>query len=136
MKKPTCTFPAFQYKIIRKGKDVKIGDLLNYRNPSSIPFQRERADSWVEITNNVGFKESIPKSLIVIRKNPIQIVNGHATWQHQEGDKYLAAGKDRNGKRFRHENSRWVWIAGINVWNGNKYLVRDGKRYKIQSVAN
>jgi hypothetical protein len=69
-------------------------------------------------------------------QNPVQIVNGKAEWEHQEGDKYLVVGKDRDGKRFRRENEKWGWIAGINVWNGNKYLVRDGKRYKIQSVNN
>lgn len=131
MKKPTCTFPAFKYKILSKKDKVEKGDLYNYRNPILKSF-----DYWSDISTPDNFPGKGRKGWIIIRKNPVQIVNGLATWQHQEGDKYLATGKDRNGKRFRRENEKWVWIAGINVWNGNKYLVRDGKRYKIQSVTN
>ena len=131
MKKPTCTFPTFQYKILGKKDKLKAGDLFNHRNPMS-----KNIDIWDRVNNPEGCEKDNRKPWVFIRKNPIQIVNGLATWQHEPGDSYVATGKDRNGKRFRRENEKWVWIAGINVWNGNKYLVRNGKRYKIQSVNN
>jgi hypothetical protein len=33
MKKLTCTFPLFQYKILSKKDKVEKGDFYNYRNP-------------------------------------------------------------------------------------------------------
>jgi hypothetical protein len=64
-------------------------------------------------------------------KKPITKVNGRAEWEHLDGDSYLVTGVDRNGKRFTIRASSWRYASGINVWRGNKWLVRDGKRYLI-----
>lgn len=70
-----------------------------------------------------------------MNKNPIDYSNGSATWTEEKDDKYLATGVDRNGKRFRI-TGLWGHIRGINIWRGNKWLVRNGKKFKIQSVFN
>lgn len=70
-------------------------------------------------------------------QNPItNSGNGLKTWISQTGDKYLVTGKDRSGKRFRIETSSWPYANSLNVWNGNKYLLRDGKRFLIQKISN
>ena len=65
-----------------------------------------------------------------------KLPNGQVTWIPQEGDRYLATGVDRDGRRFRIEHSNWRFIDAINVWQGNKWLLRGNKRYRIQSVFN
>jgi len=62
--------------------------------------------------------------------------SGLVYWDKLPGDKYLATGIDRNGKRFRIESGSWEYIRCINIWRGNKWLCRNGKREKIQSVYN
>ena len=62
--------------------------------------------------------------------------NGSATWTHQDGDKYLATGVDRNGRRFRKESDQWFYIRCINLWRGTKWLVRNGRRHRICAVYN
>lgn len=58
------------------------------------------------------------------------------TWTQHAGDRYLATGTDRAGKRFRITSASWLHIAGINIWRGKKWLVRDGKRHLIQTIFN
>ena len=65
-------------------------------------------------------------------KSPI--VNGE--WIHQEGDQYVVIGVDRNNQRFTRTSDSWFYINGINVWKGNKWLLRKGKKYLIQSITN
>lgn len=48
----------------------------------------------------------------------------------------MATGVDRDGKRFVKTAKEWKWIAGINLWRGTKWLVRDGKRYVISKHYN
>ena len=62
---------------------------------------------------------------------------GTVTWEHEAGDMYVATGVGTNGQRLPAVRSRsWRHISGINQYRGNKWLERDGKRYKIQSVYN
>ena len=62
--------------------------------------------------------------------------NGHASWTHQETDSYEVTGITRDGKRFKNVMKNWWHCRSINVWRGTKWLVRDGERYKIQSITN
>lgn len=62
--------------------------------------------------------------------------NGQVTWEHKEGDQYVVTGVDRSNTRFKRTFDNFHMAAGINVWRGNRWLLRDGKRYKIQSVNN
>jgi hypothetical protein len=68
--------------------------------------------------------------------NPIEIVGGSASWTHEKGDEYLVTGVDRSGKRFRRACASWALARGINLWRGTKWLVRNGKRYKISTTTN
>jgi len=52
------------------------------------------------------------------------------------GDTFLVTGKDRSGKRFRRVFSSWRQALAINLWQGNVWLVRNGKRKLIQSTLN
>lgn len=65
-------------------------------------------------------------------KSPI--VNGE--WTHEQGDKYLVVGIDKAGQRYRTESEIWRYIEGINIYRGNKYLIRNGRRYLIQRINN
>jgi hypothetical protein len=58
------------------------------------------------------------------------------TWTHQEGDKYLVTGIDREGKRFYLLYNYWHVAKAINVWKGSRWLIRDGKRVLIQRIYN
>jgi hypothetical protein len=62
--------------------------------------------------------------------------NGQVTWIHQENDEYLVTGRLTNGRRFRVSTKNWTYAKAINVYRGNKWLIRNGKRYKIQSIYN
>ena len=63
------------------------------------------------------------------------ITNG--SWEQQDGDIYVATGVDTRGKRFKAIKSKsWFHISCINLYRGNKWLQRDGKRYLIESVWN
>ena len=63
--------------------------------------------------------------------------DGTCTWDHKDGDIYVATGVLVNGKRFKPIRSQhWHYISGINLYRGTKWLERDGKRYRIQSVYN
>jgi len=69
--------------------------------------------------------------------NPIiKTPNGEGSWIQKEGDTYKATGIDRGGKRFAIRSSTWAYINGINVWQGSKWLIRDGKKFLIQKVTN
>lgn len=71
-------------------------------------------------------------------KSPItKDKNGIVRWEQcNETDSYMATGVDRDGKRFVKTAKEWKWIAGINLWRGTKWLVRDGKRYVISKHYN
>lgn len=63
--------------------------------------------------------------------------NGRAEWTQQAGDVYVATGVLTNGRRFPAiRSTSWQHIAGINLYRGNKWLERDGKRHHIVSVYN
>lgn len=62
--------------------------------------------------------------------------NGYLQWNHLPTDKYMATGVDRNNKRFRIVSNSYDYIRGLNLWRGTKWLIRDGKRHRIQSVTN
>ena len=62
--------------------------------------------------------------------------NGYTQWNHLPTDKYMATGIDRNNKRFKITSDSYDYIRGINIWRGTKWLLRNGKRYRIQSVTN
>lgn len=69
-------------------------------------------------------------------KSPITHTHGFPSWEHKEGDRYLIVGKDTAGQRVRIEAQVWSYANGIKVYRGNKYLIRDGKRYLIQRITN
>lgn len=71
-----------------------------------------------------------------MKDNPIEHKpDGTAEWEHQEGDIYCATGILRNGKRFQAIRSPlWAYINGLNLFNGSKWLERNGKRYRIQRI--
>lgn len=58
------------------------------------------------------------------------------TWTHEPGDSYVVTGVDRAGKRFRFTTDRWPIASSINAWRGTYWLVRAGRRYRIQSRHN
>ena len=57
-------------------------------------------------------------------------------WEEQAGDYYLVTGQDRAGKRFRTRCNTWQQGAGINGWQGSKWVVRNGKKWLITRVYN
>lgn len=63
-----------------------------------------------------------------------KLPGGGIGWSHCEGDRYLVTGRTVNGKRFRAEYAHWPQAAGINLYEGRKYLVRDGKRTLLARV--
>lgn len=62
--------------------------------------------------------------------------DGHVSWTPAPGDYYLVTGTTRAGKRFRFKTDRWLLALAINAYRGNYWLVRDGRRYRIQSRYN
>ena len=62
--------------------------------------------------------------------------NGYTQWNHLPDDTYMATGTDRNGKRFKITSNNYDYIRGLNLWKGTKWLVRNGKRHRICTVAN
>lgn len=70
--------------------------------------------------------------------NPIERhADGGCAWTHRDGDIYVATGVLVNGRRFKPIRSQhWHYINGINLYRGTKWLEREGKRYRIQTVWN
>jgi hypothetical protein len=69
--------------------------------------------------------------------NPIEIDQcGRKSWCVQPGDLYTVTGVTTNNKRFKIETSSYEHAAGINLWRGTLWLVRNGKRYVIRQVFN
>jgi hypothetical protein len=69
--------------------------------------------------------------------NPIiKNKDGTLAWDSIQGDRFLATGVDRYGKRFRTTSVHFNFLRCINLWRGTKWLVRNGKRYKLYSVYN
>jgi len=62
--------------------------------------------------------------------------NGNKVWESKAGDSYLVTGKDKSGKRFRVTYDSWHTANCINLWEGSKWLVRDGKKHLIVRVVN
>jgi hypothetical protein len=57
-------------------------------------------------------------------------------WHQQAGDAYHVTGVDTRGRRFKIVTTSWMHARGINVWNGSRWLVRDGRRTLIERVYN
>ncbi len=76
--------------------------------------------------------QTISKPMNPLTKNK----DGTVTWDSLPGDGYLATGVTRDGKRFRTYSVDYRFIRCINLWRGTKWLLRNGKRYKLQSVYN
>jgi hypothetical protein len=68
--------------------------------------------------------------------HPITKENGVSTWEHKSTDNYLIIGKDALGKPFRKESSNPKYMMSINVYTGNLWLLRDGRKYLIKSWSN
>jgi hypothetical protein len=58
------------------------------------------------------------------------------TWTHQLGDIYLVTGHTSSGKRFRFQTDKWSVANALNIYCGTKWLVRNGKRFRILSIHN
>ena len=71
-----------------------------------------------------------------MKRTPFTIENGKKVWQHKAGDYYAVTGVTARGKRFSVQCSSWGRARGVNVYRGNRWLVRDGKRWLIQSINN
>lgn len=69
-------------------------------------------------------------------KNPIEWKDGVASWTQQKGDLYKVTGVDRYGKRFSVTYESWSMARMINVWQGNKWLVRNGCKFRLQEIYN
>jgi hypothetical protein len=67
---------------------------------------------------------------------PFFTKDGKKSWIHVPGDKYVVTGVDCSGKRFSIWTENWLYAKGINVYNGTRWLLRGGKRWKIESVTN
>jgi hypothetical protein len=65
---------------------------------------------------------------------PFELVGKTKFWDHKEGDQYLVTGTNTNGKRIRLCYTNWVAARSIHLWSGNRWLVRNGKRYLIHKV--
>ena len=60
--------------------------------------------------------------------------DGGAVWKHQEGDSYVVTGVTTDGRRFPAiHTTNWSHAAGNKLDKGNRWLLRDGKRYLIGS---
>lgn len=88
-------------------------------------------DSLSSLTLTMS-NQTLTKPMNPLTKNQ----DGSISWDSLPGDRYLATGVLRNGKRFRGIAGTYQTIRNINLWRGTKWLVRDGHRYKIQSVYN
>ena len=62
--------------------------------------------------------------------------NGSVSWVAEAGDTYLVTGVDRQGRRFRLHCSNWRHASSINLWQGSRWLVRDGRRFRINTTSN
>lgn len=72
------------------------------------------------------------------KSNPIKFdPYGLAHWDHQIGDRYVVTGVDVNGKRFKAKTFySWHHAKCVNLYRGNYWLLRNNRRYRIQSVWN
>jgi hypothetical protein len=71
-----------------------------------------------------------------MKNSPFTRQGTRVTWDERPGDRYIVTGIDRSGRRFRKEFSSWFFASCTNVWRGTKWLLRDGKRWRIKSVSN
>ena len=62
--------------------------------------------------------------------------DGTVSWTHQPDDSYVGTGVTRAGKRFRFTTTKWPLASAINVYRGTYWLIRAGRRHKIQSRYN
>ena len=70
-------------------------------------------------------------------RNPLtRLPHGTVSWTPQEGDSYLVTGVDRYGRRFRRTCPSWAYANGINLWRGSRWLLRNGRKYRINRVLN
>lgn len=70
-------------------------------------------------------------------KSPVVTsADGSTHWVNKPGDKFVATGVDRNGKRFRIVSDSWPHIRGINIWRGTKWLLREGRRFRVGTYYN
>ena len=67
-----------------------------------------------------------------LTRNP----DGTVSWTAQEGDRYLVTGTDRNGRRFRRVCPSWAYAAAVNLWRGSRWLLRDGRKFRINTTRN
>lgn len=62
---------------------------------------------------------------------------GRASWEHKAGDQYVITGVGPDGRRLPTLTySNWTHAAMTNLYRGTKWLLRDGKRYKISEHYN
>jgi len=62
--------------------------------------------------------------------------DGTVSWMAQEGDTYLVTGTAGNGRRFSRVCPSWAYAAAINIWRGSRWLLRGGRRYRINTTVN
>jgi len=62
--------------------------------------------------------------------------DGTVSWTPQEGDTYLVTGTAGNGRRFRRVCPSWAYANGINLLRGSRWLLRGGRRYRINTTVN
>jgi hypothetical protein len=55
----------------------------------------------------------------------------------QQGDKFIVTGRYYHStKHFSMIFDSWHYAKAINLWNGSRWLLRDGKRTLIERVYN
>ena len=65
-----------------------------------------------------------------------RLPSGQFAWASRPDDLYVVTGVTVTGKRFVKVMKTWPEARGINLWRGNKWLSRGGKRYLITSTVN
>jgi len=67
--------------------------------------------------------------------SPIERTGNSVSWVAKDGDKYVVTGVDTEGKRFSLTYRDWWTASCINLHRGNRWLLRNGKRWLINSVS-
>lgn len=60
--------------------------------------------------------------------------DGIVSWVHRHGDKYRVTGVNSQGKRVSLTSGNWDHIRSVNVIKGTRWLLRNNRRHKLQSI--
>lgn len=83
--------------------------------------------------------ETLPRRHGVFADVTYKVIDGRkraVAWTHQRGDQYVVTGVDVRGRRFKQTYGNWWQAEAINIWRGTRWLVRQGRRLRLQTVRN